>query len=621
MTPLARIFQSPSAATPLRRLAANGGEKYGLAQKRGTLKKFLITGRLFFFALMLLSGSTITWAETTKLKISVSGVKGELKTNVYANLSLQQRQAGNTVLDEQTIRRLHRKAEKEIRIALQPFGYYKPTITSKLTPTKEGWLASYQIKPGPPIKLSRVEISIHGAGKNDPALKKWRDGFPLRKGDILRQQAYEDAKSELLQLLQERGYLERKLEQHEILVDLKSYKATIALSVNTGPRYRFGEVEFQQDILKESMLRRYLPFKTDEPYDANKLLKLQRALSNSGYYQRIDIQPLLDQARDEKIPITVVLEPRKPTRYTTGLGYGTDTGPRISFGIERRYHNYLGYKISGDVKLSEIRQEATARYRIPLERPQTDFSELIAASVNEQTDTSTRRTRKIGISANHKLRYLQRTVAITYEIEDYKIADKSDYSSLLIPLISLQYIKADNRIHTRRGWHARATLKGATELLLSNTSFVQTHFGTTFIHSLGNSGRFIARGEIGVSWLAELAQLPASQRFFTGGDRSVRGYGYASLGPKDDNGKTIGGKHLLTGSVEYEFPIFKKFALAAFFDTGNSFNSFAEFELKQSAGFGLHWFLPVGTLRLDLASAFMEEDKPWRIHLSIGPDM
>jgi len=96
--------------------------------------------------------------------------------------------------------------------------------------------------------------------------------------------------------------------------------------------------------------------------------------------------------------------------------------------------------------------------------------------------------------------------------------------------------------------------------------------------------------------LAKLAELPASQRFFTGGDRSVRGYRYASLGPADENGRVVGGKHLLTGSIEYEFPF-------------------------ASAGIGLHWFLPVGTLRLDLASAFLDPDRPWRIHLSIGPDM
>ncbi len=573
------------------------------------------------FALLLLWFASAAHAAEPKLKISVSGVKGELKTNVYANLSLQQRQAGGTVLDEQTIRRLHRKAEREIRVALQPFGYYKPEITSRLEATSDGWLASYRIRPGPPIKLSQVEIAIHGPGANDPALEKWRHNFPLRKGDILRQQAYETAKGELLQLLQERGYLERELKRHEIVVDLENYRATIALSVDTGPRYRFGEVEFQQEILKEELLLQYLPFRPGDPYDADKLLQLQRSLTNSGYYQRVDIKPLPDQARERRIPVTVALEPRKPTRYTTGLGYGTDTGPRISLGIERRYHNRLGYKISGDVKLSEIRQEATARYRIPLERPQTDFSELIAASVNEDTATSSRRTRRIGISANHTLRYLQRTVAITYEIEDYRIADKSDYSALLIPLISLQYLKADNRIHTRRGWQARATLKGAWEQLLSNTSFIQTQFGATFIHSFGNRGRLLARGEIGISWLAELAELPASQRFFTGGDRSVRGYRYASLGPEDESGRTIGGKHLLTGSVEYEFPLRRNIALATFFDAGNAFDSFNDFTLKQSSGFGLRWFLPVGTLRLDLASAFLEEDRPWRIHLSIGPDM
>ncbi len=577
--------------------------------------------RLLIGLLLLANGLPGWAAETPKVKVSVTGVKGELRTNIYANLSLQQRLGDRIPIDEATIRRLHRKAEKEIRTALQPFGYYKPRITSRLEHQGSVWKASYHVEPGPPVRLSRVEVVVRGPGAKDPVLRRWRKRFPLQVGDVLRHPLYENAKEELLQLLQDRGYLERKLERHEIQVDLERYSATLQLVVDTGPRYRFGAVEFQQQILKESLLERYLPFHPGDPYDADKLLELQRALSNSGYYRRVNVQPLLDQTRERRIPIRVALEPRKPTRYTTGLGYGTNTGPRISFGIERRYHNYLGYKISGDVRISEIRQEATARYRIPLERPQSDYAELIAASVNEQNVTSSRKTRKIGVSANHKLRHLRRTVAITYEIEDYKVAGVPDYSALLIPSITLQYVRADNRIHTRRGWHARATLKGASELLLSNTSFIQTRFGAGFIHSFGAAGRLISRAELGVSWLAKLAELPASQRFFTGGDRSVRGYRYASLGPADENGRVLGGKHLLTGSIEYEFPFARKFAVATFFDAGNAFDSFNDFTLRQSAGIGLHWFLPVGTLRLDLASAFLEPDRPWRIHLSIGPDM
>ncbi len=581
----------------------------------------MIMRRLLLIGLLLLPSAPAIWAGTPKVEILVKGVKGELKTNIYANLTLQQRLADKTPLDDATIRRLHKRAEKEIRTALQPFGYYKPKITARLSRKGDVWQAVYRVDPGPPIRLSRVEVAIRGAGASDPALQRWQKRFPLHVGDVLRHPAYEEAKQALLQLLQDRGYLERKLEQHEIRVDLKRYTATLHLKVDTGPRYRFGEVTFRQEILKESLLQRYLPFRPGEPYDADKLLELQRALSNSGYYQRVEVQPLLDRAHDRRIPVEVALEPRKPTRYTTGLGYGTDTGPRISFGIERRYHNRLGYKISGDVRLSEIRQEGTARYRIPLERPQSDYAELIASAVNEKTDTSNRRTRKIGISANHKLKRLQRTVAITYEIEDYEVADRWDYSVLLVPLVSFQYVEADNRIHTKRGWQARLTLKGASEHLLSNTSFVQTRLSAGFIHAFGKWGRLITRGEVGVSWLAELAELPASQRFFTGGDRSVRGYRYASLGPTDEQGRVVGGKHLLTGSVEYELPFAKNFAMAAFFDTGNAFDSFNDVTLKQSAGLGLHWFLPVGTLRFDLASAFLEPDRPWRIHLSIGPDM
>ena len=81
-----------------------------------------------------------------------------------------------------------------------------------------------------------------------------------------------------------------------------------------------------------------------------------------------------------------------------------------------------------------------------------------------------------------------------------------------------------------------------------------------------------------------LTDLPPSLRFYAGGDRSVRGYTYQSLGPKDASGNVIGGKHLLVGSVEVEYAISKSWSMALFYDVGNAFNNFEDLTWPRERG-------------------------------------
>ncbi|HAI23845.1 MAG TPA: outer membrane protein assembly factor, partial [Alcanivorax sp.] len=119
---------------------------------------------------------------------------------------------------------------------------------------------------------------------------------------------------------------------------------------------------------------------------------------------------------------------------------------------------------------------------------------------------------------------------------------------------------------------------------------------------------------------SDVTELPASIRFFAGGDASVRGFAYESLGPLDNDGEVIGGRHLLVGSLEYDHPISEQWSLAVFTDAGNAFNNFDDYEIRHSAGFGVRWRSPLGPIRVDFARG-IEEGREWRLHLSMGPDL
>src|SRR5690606_37572099 len=109
-------------------------------------------------------------------------------------------------------------------------------------------------------------------------------------------------------------------------------------------------------------------------------------------------------------------------------------------------------------------------------------------------------------------------------------------------------------------------------------------------------------------------------RFFAGGDRSVRGYGYQDLGDRDEEGLAIGGRYLATTSIEYEREFRPGWSAAAFVDAGDVWSR-GRPHLDFGVGAGLRWQSPVGPIRIDVAHGFDEIAGGWQLHLSAGPDL
>lgn len=575
--------------------------------------------RYLLFGWLLLLTSTAAWPQSPEIDIEITGISGEMLANVQAGLSLYL-QRDHPLLGEALIRRHHRNAPAEIRKALEPFGYYDPDIDATLEHDGDRWTAGYHITPGEPVRIREVRLRVDGPGADDPAFRRWEAAYPLARGDALRHRTYEDAKSRLLQIGRERGYVEGRLEQHRVTVDLESKHADIDMHYVSGPRYTFGEITIEQEDFDETFLRRYLTFETGDPYDASQLLNLRRSLADSDYFMHADVIPMHDQASEGRIPVHISLSPRKRKLYTVGLGYSTDTGARGRLGFEERRANQYGHRYGATLRVSEIQSSVTARYQVPLTRPVTDTLTYSILWLDEETDTTDRTTASIGADITQQAGRWLRSTGLNYEWERFLIADVEERSLLLIPNIRWQRIKADQRIQTRHGWIFNIGFRGAAESVFSDTSFLQTHTSGKYIVGITDRTRVLLRAAGGASWVPEFAELPTSQRFFAGGDQSVRGYSYNSLGPEDALGRVVGGRHLLVGSVEYEFDFLPRTSLAAFYDAGNAFNG-DEYRPQSGAGVGLRWKTPIGAVRLDLAQALSKDGRPWRLHLTLGPDL
>jgi translocation and assembly module TamA len=559
--------------------------------------------------------------ENGVLTVTVEGVDGPLRDNVLAHLELN-RFAGQAAPEESRMRWLHTRAETQIREALQPFGYYEPTIESTLNRIPNGREARYRIQPGRPLRIATLDVQILGEGQQDPAFQAVLTRLPLAQGQVLNQLQYEQIKRTLEMLATERGYFDARFTESTIRIDLEAYEATIHLHYDTGPRYRFGAITFNQDFLSPKLLNRYPRFKPGDPYDANDLLKLQSDLNGSPYFSQIQVNAPPDAATDTA-PVNVELEPNKQRKYSAGLGYGTDTGARVKLRAEQRWLNRQGHHAEQELQWSTIKSLVGIKYKIPGADPTTDEYSLTAGYSQQDYNQQDYQLFTLGGGLQQQDGKWLKNYSLSYQYEQFSVGDQPTASSLLlIPGLNWTWIDADDRMYPTRGLLFGFELRGASTALLSDLNFVQGVLRLKGVYALNDTSRFIARGDVGATVISEgFDQLPTSLRFFTGGDASVRGYAYNSIGPTDSEGVVIGGKNLLVGSLEYEHRIWDGWSLATFVDSGDTFNG-ATPELKTGVGIGLRWRSPVGPVRIDLASGL---DRPpgdaFRFSFSIGPEL
>jgi translocation and assembly module TamA len=556
------------------------------------------------------------------VSVEVKGISGKLLTNVLAYLSIEQ-QKFDPNLTELQLQRLHARAKAEIAKALQPFGYYDPQIKGTLQHSDDHWLARYQVDPGPPVHITSIDIRLEGSGKDDPEFQAQVRKFPLHRNEVLDQPLYEKGKQDIQRFASEHGYFDFKWLKSEIAVNTATHTAAITLHIDSGPRYQFGKIDFKQHILRPSLVQRFAGFKPGDPYNTVKLLDLQSALIDSNYFRNVEINPRRDLAVNRRVPIEVTLEPRDKHLYTVGVGYGTDTGPRGKLGWENRRVNDRGHRFKVEYNTSSIYDTLTANYIIPIRNPRSDQFTITTKVSNDYLPTSKSEIFLVGVGrsidrGNNGLE----TIYLNYQTENYSIAGESGNSILLLPGISWSKVSADNRVYPMRGIRLLLDVRGANPALVSNAHYLQVRAHVKFIHKVFGKNRILLRGDVGATRFGSISSLPPSQRFFAGGDQSVRGYAYNSLGPRNAAGEVVGGEQLLVGSVEYEQRFTDKWSGAVFYDTGNAINNWQD-ALKAGAGFGVRYRSPVGPIRVDLGWALGEGNNPWhpRLHINVGPDL
>lgn len=520
------------------------------------------------------------------------------------------------------LRHYQKQLPSLISSTLEPYGFFHSQTQSRLDQSgRDNYLLKLQVSVGEPVIISNLLLELAGPGAALPALEQALKTFPLAKGDILRQDYYEQGKALLILEAIEHGYLDAKFTDHQIRVYRAERRAEIFLKLNTGVRYRFGRTSFLGESgYPERFLRRYLSYREGDFFSHRKLGQSQVNLTNADLFRQVSIAPDNEQVVGDQMPVKIELQPAPRHRLRPGIGYGTDTGARLSM----RYHDLnlfqKGHELKGDLLLAQKKQSLVTTYIIPdLDRLDSQ-TQLRLGYDREESDSYLSRELFSEAAYQRALgRKLHGALFLRLTQEYSEIADESTRSQMLLPGGRLQWRKMDNPVNPRYGLQGNIEIKGAATNLLSDTSLLQLTAQSTNLFPLPNDFSLFLRLHGGASWLSDpLSELPASLRFFAGGDRSVRGYGYQSLGPQNDAGQVVGGKHLLVANFELEKRFTSEWGGALFYDVGNAFDTFSEYELEQGAGIGIRRYTPIGPIRLDFARQLGNSKQRWRIHLSMG---
>lgn len=526
----------------------------------------------------------------------------------------------NANATEAQLRRLYRRAPKQITTSLEPLGYYQVKVKSTFEWQEDKYRALFTVDLGPKTKINRVDYSIEGAAATDKSVASAWKRVALAKGEDFDHERYENAKAEIQRILQQRGYLDAELVERRVEIKRAESLADIYLKWNGGVRYRYGTTRFEGGQFSQAFMERYLTYQEGDHYTQSKLLSMQQRMVDADYFSVIEIAPELEQSKDGVVPISVQLVPAKQSIYTYGLSYGTDSGAGVRAGLDRRWVNDRGHKLRSGAEFSQRRKSLAISYDIPRSDKYRTTYGLNLSYLDQETETSRSKLARVSAGLAREKNDWRQSLALQWLSGDFEVGGQDGSSTLFYPELILYKRQADDLLYPREGYAITISARAGVEALLSDTSFANANVEARYIHSLADNQRLLARTSLGAVYAQNFDALPPELRFFAGGDRSLRGYGYQELGPRNDAGLVSGGKYLAVISGEYEYALNETWAVAGFADVGNAFNA-EDSQIKTGIGAGVRWRSPVGVVRIDVAAAIDEEDTPLRVHLIIGPDL
>lgn len=436
------------------------------------------------------------------------------------------------------------------------------------------------------------------------------------------------AKNALLTRARAQGYPLARMVHSEAVVQADDNQVDIAVTLESGPLFTLGELTV--DGLKhqpEESVRRLAGYSLHQPYNEKLLLDFQERLLGTQLFDSVSVEIQPESvtpaagAETVEVPVTVKIRESARQQVTTSVGYHSIDGPNV--GIEHTNRKPFGLNIRERTKLNIGRDKSSVDMELS-SHPQPNMQRSLAALYLERVKLN----EQIDVNLRTRLGFARETEPEDrlYYVELLRAWERQpNVQTTVAGAVSLNeqviWRRLDSKLLPTKGWSASLLVGGgwANSTTEANGAFGRAQAKVYWYRPLPSRWLLSTRLEAGQILAKDNIGLPEALRFRTGGDDSVRGYGYNELGPVNATGAATGGRVLLDGSVEVSHPLTPRIPQlmgAVFVDAGQAAQNWGDLKPAWAYGLGLRYRSPVGVLRFDFAKGNLADK--WRLHFSVA---
>ncbi len=519
--------------------------------------------------------------------------------------------------------RLYQATPQAIADLLATEGYFSPEIIPSIDTVAGVSQAKFLVNAGKPTLVSTVDLSFTGdILQQDPAEQSARlasiatlkQNWLLQPGAVFKQSDWSQAKRRLLINLLVERYPNASIKASKAEVDPTLNTVAIALEVDSGQSFTFGELKIEGlQRYPASIIQDLNRIKPGTTYSQARLQILQSRLEESGYFQGVEVTASTATAVNDVVPIKVTVQENPSIKLGAGAGYSTNTGARAQLTYDDLNLFNRGWRLTSSLKPEQRAQSLSALVRLPTDSDgyRDSFNAGLERRVIEGQITTSGQT---GINRSWGPRRTEQTVGAAYLIE-HQVLDGAESVTRSVATLSygITLRRTDNDRNPTRGYLFNTQLAVAPIEQLSSGRFLQSYAKVQGYYPLTSSTQLIARAEIGA--VSGRNSAPAAFLFRAGGDQSVRGYAFESLGVREGDA-TVGGRYLATGSIEAIQWLTQQWGAALFVDAGNAANTLQDLKPVYGYGLGARWKSPIGAIGGDIA--YGEATGEYRLHFNLG---
>ena len=528
-------------------------------------------------------------------------------------------------------------APAQARALLETEGYFNARVDARRDDASAPPVVRIAVEPGPRTLVQALDIEASGALSTSAAagdrtaadeLAQLRRRFGLQPGQPFRQAAWSDAKNAALAQVRAQGYPTASWTRTAAQVDADADTARLALALESGPQFRLGPIAVDgTERYDAEAVRQLAPFHAGDPYTEKTLLDYQERLVKSGLFEGASVELDPDPAHAAAAPVRVKVKELTLQQATVGVGYSANTGPRIT--LDHFHRRIFGQRWIAHSKFElgpDLKSIGTELTSYPLEGQYRNLLAANAERLRSADELRTSWTARVGRTQDRtrieRLYYLE---AVHARVDSASLVTNSDAVSanynwllrdvdnVLLPTTGIT-LNAQGALGYGKGSQFQPGPNLETD---SRGPFVRSYGRLTWYRPVGSWYSFV-RVEAGEVFAKSRIGVPDPLLFRAGGDDSVRGYGYRTLGPIVNNA-VASGRVLATASAEIAHPISARLPSvwgAAFIDAGNAADRWNDLHAVFGYGVGVRWRSPVGPLRVDLA--YGEAVRQFRLHVSVG---